>query len=118
MAYLVYMAIRIMEIKRILKPAGSIYLHYDPTASHYLKLLMDEVFGKRMFRNEIVWSYTGNSTPKVNFQSKHDVILFYAKTKFNNFLSPMWKENFFPLKLWMRGSILLPSKTGYREKRF
>ena len=58
-SYLVYMAARLLETKRILKPSGSIYLHCDPTMSHYLKLLMDAVFGWKNFRNEIIWGYTG-----------------------------------------------------------
>ena len=85
MAYLIYMAVRIIEMKRILKngggaygKGGSIYLHCDPTASHYLKLLMDEVFGKKNFRNEIAWCYTGPSNTKRWFPRKHDVILFYV----------------------------------------
>ena len=58
-SYLAYMAYRILEMKRILKPTGSIYLHCDPTMSHYLKLVMDAVFGRKAFRNEIVWCYRG-----------------------------------------------------------
>ncbi len=56
-AYLVYMAARILELHRLLKPTGSLYLHCDPTMSHYLKLMLDAVFGREQFRNEIVWSY-------------------------------------------------------------
>ena len=59
MAYLVMMAPRLVELRRVLKPTGSIYLHCDPTASHYLKLLMDAVFGKENFRNEIMWRRYG-----------------------------------------------------------
>ena len=58
MAYLVMMAPRLVELRRVLKPTGSIYLHCDPTASHYLKLLMDAVFGARNYRNEITWKRT------------------------------------------------------------
>lgn len=58
-SYLVYMATRVLEMKRILKPTGSIYLHCDPTMSHYLKLVMDAIFGRRSFRNEIIWAYRG-----------------------------------------------------------
>ncbi len=58
-SYLVYMAARILEMKRLLNPAGSIYLHCDPTMSHYLKVVMDAIFGKRNFRNEIAWCYRG-----------------------------------------------------------
>jgi site-specific DNA-methyltransferase (adenine-specific) len=57
MAYLAMMAMRLIELHRVLKPTGSIYLHCDPTASHYLKILMDSIFESRNFRNEIVWSY-------------------------------------------------------------
>ena len=58
MAYLTMMAIRLVELRRVLKPAGSIYLHCDPTASHYLKLVMDAIFEARNFRNEISWQRT------------------------------------------------------------
>ncbi len=78
MSYLIMMAVRLIEMERILKPTGSIYLHCDPTASHYLKLLMDAIFGKDNFRNEIVWHYRKWSTGKYAFQRNHDVILFYA----------------------------------------
>lgn len=56
-AYLCFMAVRLIAMRRLLKPTGSIYLHCDPTASHYLKMLMDAIFGRKNFRNEIVWSY-------------------------------------------------------------
>lgn len=81
MSYLIYMAIRIMEMKRLLKPTGSIYLHCDPTAGHYLKLPMDGIFGNKNFRNEIIWHY-GQRTQflRRNFSKKHDIILFYAKS--------------------------------------
>lgn len=80
MSYLIYMAVRIMEMKRILRPTGSIYLHCDPTASHYLKLLMDDVFGSRHFRNEIVWTYKTGGVSKRWFGRKHDVLLFYSRS--------------------------------------
>ena len=77
-SYLIYMATRLLEMRRLLKPTGSIYLHCDPTMSHYLKLVMDAVFGRSNFRNEIVWSYrTGGSSNK-NFSKKHDVIFFFS----------------------------------------
>ncbi len=78
-AYLIYMAPRLLEMRRILKSTGSIYLHCDPTMSHYLKLLMDAVFGRKNFRNEIVWCYTGPGNAKRWFPRKHDVILSYSK---------------------------------------
>lgn len=78
-SYLIYMAIRILEMHRILKPTGSIYLHCDPTMSHYLKLLMDAIFGRGNFRNEIVWCYTGPGAPnQKQFSRKHDTILWYS----------------------------------------
>ncbi|MGL6227028.1 MAG: DNA methyltransferase [Thermoguttaceae bacterium] len=80
MSYLTYMAQRIVELYRVLKPTGSIYLHCDATASHYLKLLLDEVFGKQNFRNEIVWCYRGAGYPKNDFGKRHDIILRYSKT--------------------------------------
>ena len=85
MSYLIYMAIRVMEMKRLLKPTGSIYLHCDPNASHYLKLLMDSVFGKKNFRNEIVWCYNVGGKSKRWFARKHDIILFYTRSKEHTF---------------------------------
>lgn len=78
-SYLVYMAPRIMEMRRILKPKGSIYLHCDPKMSHYIKILMDSVFGRSEFINEIIWHYRKRSAGKYTFQKNHDVILFYAR---------------------------------------
>ena len=80
MAYLVMIAIRIVEMHRILKPTGSLYLHCDPTASHYLKIILDAIFGTRNFRNEIVWCYRGGGVPKKDFSRKHDIIFRYSKT--------------------------------------
>ena len=81
-SYLTMMAVRLLEMRRVLKETGSIYLHCDPTASHYLKLLMDAVFGSANFRNEVVWSFTGRLmfTP-YRFNAKHNSLLFYAKSK-------------------------------------
>ena len=78
-AYLTYMAQRLLELHRVLKPAGSLYLHCDQTASHYLKIALDRIFGKHSFRNEIVWSYRTGGASRKHFARKHDVILFYAK---------------------------------------
>ena len=77
-AFMCFMAVRLLAMHRILKPAGSIYLHCDPTASHYLKAVMDAIFGWRNFRNEIVWCYTGPSNTLRWFPRKHDIVLFYA----------------------------------------
>ena len=81
MAYLTMMAQRIVELHRVLKDTGSIYLHCDPTASHYLKLMMDAVFGNRNFRNEIIWHYRKWPTGKFTFQRNHDIILFYSRSQ-------------------------------------
>ena len=79
-AYLSFMAIRLLEMKRILKPTGSIYLHCDHTIGHSIKSLMDIVFGQKNFRNEIVWAYTGPGSPKMRqFNRKHDVVFWYNK---------------------------------------
>lgn len=79
MAYLVMMCVRLIELKRVLKDTGSIYLHCDPTASHYLKLLMDAVFGPKNFRNEIVWQRTRVAKRQSGFWGKnYDTILFYT----------------------------------------
>lgn len=82
-AYLVNMAVRLVEMHRVLKPTGSIYLHCDPTASHYLKILMDSIFGVANFRNEIVWRIgwvSGFKTQKRGWIRNHDTILYYLKT--------------------------------------
>ncbi len=81
MSYCMYMAVRLMEMKRVLKDTGSIYLHCDPTASHYLKLLMDCIFGKKQFRNEIVWCYKTGGASKKAFSKKHDCIFLYGQGK-------------------------------------
>ena len=85
-SYLTMMAVRLLEMRRVLKDTGSIYLHCDPTASHYLKLLMDATFGQVNFRNEIVWSYRRWPSKSSYFQTMHDVLLFYVRgtdTTFN-----------------------------------
>ena len=79
--YLVFMAVRLIEMYRVLKDTGSIYLHCDQTMSHYLKLLLDCIFGEKNFRNEIVWCYNVGGKSKNKFAKKHDIIFFYSKTK-------------------------------------
>ena len=80
LSYLTYMAERLHYCRRMLKPSGGIYLHCDPTASHYIKILMDTVFGwgEENFRNEIIWHYGGTGNQQYCFPSKHDVIFFYS----------------------------------------
>jgi DNA modification methylase len=83
MAYLAMMAPRLVELRRVLKSTGSIHLHCDPTASHYLKMLMDAVFGPENFRNEIVWQRTiSKSLMTRQLPNNHDVILCYQKTEY------------------------------------
>ena len=82
LAYLVSMATRFVEIWRVLKPTGSFYVHCDPTASHYLKIILDGIFCDKGgdFRNEIVWCYKSRPQSKRYFGKKHDVLLFYTKS--------------------------------------
>lgn len=89
-AYLVSMSLRITEIHRTLKPTGLFYLHCDPTASHYLKLVCDAAFNGH-FRNEIVWCYAGGGIPKSDFPRKHDVILRYSKGA-KYFYKPVYRD--------------------------
>ncbi len=79
LAYLVHMANRLLEIRRVMKPTASIYLHCDPTASHYLKLILDSVLGKSKLRNEVVWCYRRYTAKSKRFQRLHDIIFFYTK---------------------------------------
>ena len=78
MSYLSYMAERLAELRRVLKPNGTIYLHCDPTASHYLKVLMDDVFGAERFRNEVVWRRTKGRSDALGWGAVHDCLLMYA----------------------------------------
>ena len=78
-SYLTMMAVRLMEMRRLLKPTGSIYLHCDPTASHYLKLLMDASFGDGNFRNEVIWRRTAAHGRAKRWGPIHDTILFYSR---------------------------------------
>lgn len=82
LAYLVNITLRVAEIHRVLKPSGSFYLHCDPTASHYLKLVLDAIFCPQggYFQNEIIWCYSVGGKTKERFASKHDVIFYYTKT--------------------------------------
>ncbi len=92
LAYLSYMTQRLLIMRRILKSTGSIYLHCDPTASHYIKILMDAIFGQKNFRNEIVWSYRRWPAKQRNFQRMHDVILRYCIGD-----KPTWNQLYEPL---------------------
>ena len=81
LAYLSYMANRLLECRRVLKPTGTIYLHCDPTMSHYLKAVMDTIFGNNNFLNEIIWHYRKWPTGKYAFQRNHDIILVYSRSR-------------------------------------
>jgi site-specific DNA-methyltransferase (adenine-specific) len=95
MAYLAMMAPRIVELHRVLKKTGSLYLHCDPTASHYLRILLDEIFGARNFRNEIVWKRSSSHADVKQGMRRcgriHDVIFSYSKTD-----SAVWNPVFTP----------------------
>ncbi|HEX8795225.1 MAG TPA: DNA methyltransferase [Polyangiaceae bacterium] len=78
LAYLSMMAIRLVEMRRVLRPTGSLYLHCDPNTSPYLRLLLDAIFGSPCFRNEVVWRYRRWPTKAMRFQRMHDVLLFYT----------------------------------------
>ena len=78
-SYLIMMAVRLLEMRRLLKDTGSLYLHCDPTASHYLKLLLDAILGRDNYRNEIAWCYRKWSVAASQFVRNHDVILFYSR---------------------------------------
>jgi site-specific DNA-methyltransferase (adenine-specific) len=80
LAYLVEMAVRLIELRRVLKPTGTLYLHCDPTASHYLKLLLDSIFGPTNFRSEIIWKRTSGHSDAKTYGPVHDVILCYVKS--------------------------------------
>ena len=89
--YMGWLSIRLEAIKRILKPSGSVYVHVDPTGGPYVRMMMDAIFGKRMYGNELIWCYKGSvSKTTARFQSKHDVILFYrgANATFNRQFIP------------------------------
>ena len=94
MAYLAMMAVRLIELHRVLKPTGSLYLHCDPTASHYLKILLDAIFGARFYVNEIIWKRTDSHNDAKqgakHYGRIHDSILLYSKSD-DRFFNPIYK---------------------------
>jgi len=80
MAYLSMMTVRLLELHRVLKPSGSIYLHCDPTASHYLRILIDAVFGATNFRNELIWKRTSAHSAADRWGDIHDTVFYYSKS--------------------------------------
>ena len=114
-SYLTMMSVRLLEMRRVLKPTGSIYLHCDPTASHYLKLLMDGIFGQSRFRNEVVWSYRRWPSHHSNFQRMHDIILRYTQSD-----APTWNQLYEPpsesyLKRFKGKTQILDPESGTRK---
>jgi DNA modification methylase len=114
MAYISMMAPRLVELRRVLKSTGSIYLHCDPTAGHLLRLLMDAVFGNKNFRNEIIWHYRRWTAVSKRFQRMHDIILFYSKSNENKFkrifIRPTVGQIVKHEKGWDRNSVLIDGK--------
>jgi len=125
MAYLTMMAIRLVELHRVLKPTGSIYLHCDPTADHYLKMLMDAIFGLAQFRNEVIWHYkTFHGQVGTYFPKKHDVLLFYTKTPqwtFNRLFNEEYEDTI-DYKRWnqylVRGNEIVGANMPMQDSRF
>jgi DNA modification methylase len=111
LAYLVMMTPRLVELHRVLKPTGSLYLHCDPTASHYLKVMLDAIFGPKQFRNEMVWCYSGGGVPKKDFAKKHDIILRYSKSKDYYFDVDAVRQDYSP-------EILSRPKSSYAEHSY
>lgn len=106
--YLIYMEKVICKSYKKLKPTGSFYLHCDNSASHYLKVLCDKIFGYNNFRNEIIWCYSGPSVCKVKLPSKHDVILFYSKSK---------NYNFNPIRIPYQKGLTVGGKTSWSGQK-
>lgn len=113
MAYLTMMCVRLVELRKALKMNGSIYLHCDPVASHYLKILMDAIFGPETFRNEIIWRRTGAHNKVRRYAPIHDVILFYSRS--NKFT---WNH---PKRPYMKGHVethFVKDAKGYRTNYY
>lgn len=104
-AFLCFLSVRLLEMHRILKSTGSIYVHCDPTASHYIKMCMDAIWGKKNFRNEIVWHYYNvASTSRKFIGRKHDIIFFYAKSEATLFNWDSMREPYSPDSNWVKAS--------------
>jgi site-specific DNA-methyltransferase (adenine-specific) len=107
MAYLAMMAPRLAELRRVLKPGGSLYLHCDPSAVHYLKVLLDAVFGAAHFRNEIVWRRTGTHNDARRFASVHDCLLYYGRSR-----TVTWNPQYLPHRAAYVKSHYRPDASG------
>ena len=114
MSYLIYMSIRILEMCRVLKETGSIYLHCDPTMSHYLKMVLDAIFGSSNFRNEIIWCYRKWTNASKDFQKNHDVILRYSKSSEYAY-NRLFDDDAPQFKKWERGYDVNVVEKGIRQ---
>ena len=111
--YLKFMEPRLIECRRVLKDTGSLYLHCDPTASHYLKIMLDGVFGIKQFRNDIIWKRSHNKSGKKRFGRNHDNILFYTKSDNFIFSNPSQLNS-----LWLDIPIASPKqRVGYPTQK-
>jgi site-specific DNA-methyltransferase (adenine-specific) len=114
MAYLVEMAARLVELHRVLKPTGSLYLHCDPTASHYLKIVLDAIFGPEQFRSEVVWKRSSAHSGSRGYSAVHDNVLFYSKGSeftWNSICQPLPQQT---IDAWYNN---VESETGRRFNR-
>ena len=113
-SYLIMMGIRLIELRRVLKDTGSLYLHCDPTANAYLRILLDAIFGVGSLRNELVWGYPpGGKAPKRAFHRKHDTLLFYARGSENRF-----EHQYRPLSESQRAKFSKVDENGRRFKQY
>ena len=115
LAYLSYMVIRLAHMRVLLRPTGTLYLHCDPTAAHYIKVMLDGVFGHANFRNEIVWSYRRWPAKQQNFQRMHDVILRYSRGEavtWNQLYEPLAKST---LQTWGTKQQVADFSSGRRK---
>lgn len=111
-AYMCFMAVRLLELRRVLRPTGSIYLHCDPTASHYLKVIMDAIFGWRNFINEVLWLYKTGGMSKRWFGRKHDIVLLYGKTGKYTF-NPLKEKSYLSHKYGFSNVEILQDENGF-----
>ena len=111
-AFLCWLGIRLIEMRRVLADDGSIYLHIDHTAHAYAKALMDAIFGRRNFRNEIVWYYKTGGTSKRHFSRKHDTLLFYTKSAKYQF-NPQQERSYLSHKYGFSNVTIHQDDTGY-----
>ena len=114
-AYLYYMMERLQACYRVLNKAGSIYLHCDYRASHYLKMVMDEIFNEENFINEIIWAYQGTGAPSKGFKRKHDTLLYYGKSK-EFYFNP--EEAHEPMTEKTRAKFTMTDETGRKYKHY